>query len=436
MGDTTLDTSNVISTQLRAVVPAGLTAGVYDVTVENTDGISATLPNAYTVLSGSDEDLYAQSHELWTDPGAPRAQVEAKIGLVVHRLGDKNVLPSVKVRFYLGDPDAKGTVLGDGMIPLLSPGSSASTSTVAWTPPDNGTYEIYALIDPDDAVTERFEDNNVVSRTITVLSAAPDQIAPHVDAFDINDGAVETDKVTVTLNTIASDPAPSSGVATLLYLEYEYSQASGQFVPVQESGWMTYATSSSDYTWELTPSAGVKYLQAWAADGAGNISLFPYSDSINYVPPTMTILPDQGRIYRYSVTAGQQVTARLISISGDTDLYVWAPDHETRPPWVSNLSEGIDQVTFNAPVDGVYQVEVYGYTSAEDQLTAEYLLQVVVASAGASAAQLHPGARTDKSVLDRPLVPIASEPGNRIGLPAAPTTAEPNRSIFLPALQQ
>ena len=78
----------------------------------------------------------------------------------------------------------------------------------------------------------------------------------------------------------------------------------------------------------------------------------------------------------------------------------------------------------------VYQVEVYGYTNAE------YELQVSVTSAGASAAQLHPGATTDKSVFERPLVPVANEPGNRIGLPAAPVSdpVEPNRSMCVPML--
>ena len=238
----------------------------------------------------------------------------------------------------------------------------------------------------------------------------------------MDDAALATGGMTVTLHAVASDPAPGSGVATLLYVEYEYSQAAEQWVPLQNSDWVDYPTHRDDYVWRLVPLAGVKYLHAWAADGAGNISLFPFKAKANYGPMAETIVPDEGDIYRYNVEAGQQVTARLESISGDADLYVWAPDHDTRPPWVSNLTEGVDQVSFVAPVGGVYQVEVYGYTLAE------YRLQVEVTAAGVGAAQLHPGATSDKPVLSQPLIPVASEPGSLVALP--PSSGGANPSIF------
>ncbi|HMN31331.1 MAG TPA: IPT/TIG domain-containing protein, partial [Caldilineaceae bacterium] len=52
LGETPLATTFVISTQLQAVVPTGLATGDYTLTVNNLDGGSASLPNAYTVLPG------------------------------------------------------------------------------------------------------------------------------------------------------------------------------------------------------------------------------------------------------------------------------------------------------------------------------------------------------------------------------------------------
>lgn len=51
LGTTSLATVNFVSAaQLTAVVPAGFATGLYDVTVTNPDGQSATLANSYTVL--------------------------------------------------------------------------------------------------------------------------------------------------------------------------------------------------------------------------------------------------------------------------------------------------------------------------------------------------------------------------------------------------
>ena len=62
------------------------------------------------------------------------------------------------------------------------------------------------------------------------------------------------------------------------------------------------------------------------------------------------IAQNQGRIYRYQLQAGNTLTARIEPVNGDPDLYVWAPDYQTRPPWVSNLSDAVDMVSFTAPV--------------------------------------------------------------------------------------
>jgi hypothetical protein len=229
----------------------------------------------------------------------------------------------------------------------------------------------------------------------------------------------------VTLDATASDNPGGSGVASLLYLEFEYSQAANQWFPVQNSGWVTYTIAQNNYPWTLLPSAGMKYLQAWAADKAGNISLYPYRAYIDYVPATDHVEQGQVRVYRYTLAAGQVLTATVTPISGDPDLYVWPPDFPTRPPWVSNLASGVDEVRFSAPVAGVYQIEVYGYAAAAYRLT--------IATGPAGGHLDIPQGRASASKPQRPVpaLPVNSEPGTQIALPA-PTV--PDHRIYLPVV--
>ena len=435
LGNISLTTTFISSTHLWSTVPAGLTPGVYDLTVINPDNGQATLANAYTVLDPEEpyDDLFSYWYDLWTVPNPPRADDTTQVGLVVHREGGKNTLSNIVVRFYLGNPDTGGSKIGDGTIPLLSPRSSTSTTGVDWTPTDSVTYTLYAVIDPDNLIIESFEDNNVISRTITVLPPNLDIIAPHVDSFSINDGAPRTSSRDVTLDTTASDPSPGTGVASLFYIEYEYSQGAGLWVPSQTSGWLEYDSARINYPWQLLPSIGMKYLQAWAADNAGNISTYPYKDFINYNPATCSVAQGQSQMYRYQLSAGQRFRVKVEPISGDPELYVWAPDHATRPPWVSNLYIGTDEVDFTTPIDGVYQVEVYGYTAAT------YLLTVEVTSSGLVSITLPTAAELDESKVlpSQPILPVSSEPNTQFALPAPPfSQVEFEYPIYVPLIQR
>jgi hypothetical protein len=428
LGDNDLLNVLIINaTQLRATVPAGLPVGVYDLTVINPGGASGTLPQAYTIYDPENDDLYSYDYELWTDPVMPLAAETTQIGLIVHRQGGKTTLNNVVVRFYEGDPATGGLLIGDGFIPFLSPRSQASTTGINWTPATEGDYPIFAVIDPDNTIPEFDEDNNQVNRLVSVFPAGPDTVAPHVDNFSIDDGAFTTTDLEVMLAATASDPAPSSGLASISFLEYEYSLGASYWVPVQLSPWVDYSTAQNGYLWTLLPSVGLKYLQAWAADGAGNVSLYPYGGWINYLPPSDSVAMNQGRIYRYTLTAGQFVTAHVQVFSGDPDLYVWPPDWEQgRPAWVSVNGTGVDdEVNFTAPVSGVYQVEVYGYTAAEYQLT----VQITATEAEWEWVPRRTTAQywTNKVPNTLPLVNLNSRPGNQFALPVPP----PSQNLYL-----
>jgi hypothetical protein len=346
----------------------------------------------------------------------------------------------------LGAPSeaAGGTLLGVGSITLLSPRSSAVTLPVNWTPAAPGSYTLYAVIDPNGSVSESDENNNLFSRTVTVLAQAADQTAPRVDSFTINQGAPSADDRRVRLDAQASDPAPSSGLQSLLYQEFEFSQAANQWVPVRNSGWLDYATARADFGWDLVDSPGIKYLQAWAADRSGNISAFPFRAGINYVPPQDRVGRNMARSYRYALEAGQRLVVTVTPISGDPDLYVWPPD-SAAPPYVSNLSgAAVDTVTFTAAETGDYQVEVYGYSEAEYRLTivvdpaaaaavAATLDNTAAASAYSSnASETGPSANLEKVALTDPVLSRESAPTEQQTLPAAPALPDAPPSLYLP----
>ncbi len=418
LGTADLQTLRFSSGQLRAAIPQGRTAGIYALTVTNPDGSSATLANAYTVLPQAVDDLSGYTYELWNDPSTLLAQQAGQIGLVVHRQGGQDPLSNVVVRFYLGDPAAGGVHLGDGSISLLSPRGAQTTSGVNWIPAAAGEYAIYAVIDPDNQFNETLETNNVISRLVTVVPAAGDQVAPQVDSLVINDGNSSITELAVSLDTVASDTG-GSGVASLQFIQYQYNGAADLWVPVQNSGWLDYAAAQTNYEWELVPTSGLIYLQAWAMDRTGNISLMPCEAYVDYLAPSETVAQDQANIYRYELSAGQSITVTVTPISGDPDLYIWAPDYATRPPWVSNLSNGVEEITFAAPVAGFYQIEVYGYTDAE------YSIVVELSAATRNRINTSNWIVADKSTYAQPFVALESEPGNRYA-----TTPVVESSVF------
>ena len=435
-GETLPVTMRVGNSYLRVTAPGTLAAGAHDVMVVNPGGGAAIAVGAYTVLDHeATDDLYADGTQFSTEPNTLRSAAPGVVRLTVVRQGGKNPLPQVDVRFLVGAPsvEAGGTLLGVGLITPHSPRTSATTTSVNWTPTAPGSYTLYAIIDPENRVAESVEGNNVVSRTLSVLPQAVDQVAPRVDSFTINGGEVSVIERRVRLDALASDPTPSSGLQSLLYQEFEFSQAANQWVPVRTSGWQEYKVARSGYSWDLVDSSGIKYLYAWVADSSGNISAFPYLTPINYVPPRERVGRNMARSYRYYLEAGQGMEVRVEPFRGDPDLYVW-PSNPNEPPYVSNLpGEVVDRINFTAAASGEYQVEVYGYSEAE------YRLVVVVGDAASVAASSGntpdmAAASSGKDVRTESALPRDSVPAAQQSLPPAPALDTPVFRLYLPAV--
>jgi uncharacterized protein YegL len=376
---------------IQGTIPMGPAswAGEREIVLENACGTSSPNRNGrFRILpSELNDDLWGRTEGLWVDPSVlPFANEDIKIGLMVHRRGGKNPV-QVKVTFYENDPAIPGAVLvGNGTIPLLSPGieesvrvTGTSTSAVGWIPSQGpGRYTLYAVIDPDDDVLEDIEDNNVVSRTIQVATARPpgrDAVAPRVNNLVVAGGADFVNTATISLTVQADDFAQPnvtpSGVQRMLFVEYIFNSAAGVWEPVQNSGWMPYV---ADTAWSLVQQSGLRVIQAWVIDGANNVSRFPYQRRVNYTRPCEVVARDGQRVYLVDVQQGDIVEVEVRSCSGDPDLYIWPPDTQA-PPFVSNrANQALEyiQIPADRTQTGTYQVSIYGYSRAE------YIIEIEV----------------------------------------------------------
>jgi hypothetical protein len=343
---------------------------------------------------------------MFTAPVDARVGQPALLALRVRRQGGSAVLTNVAVRFYDGNPLAGGVLLGSSTIPLLPPGSLAVSIPITFTPTAFGMRQIYAVIDPDNLLGENDEANNTIQRSVRVYPPGEDSTAPQVMDMRINDGASVADAPLVYLNTVAEDEPSGSGIASLLFVEYEYLASRGGWVATTISDWLPYAEAAVEYPWQLAPSPGMHYIQVWAADFAGNVSPAPVTRWINYLPESAAISTYEIHTFRFSLQAGDILQVDLTSLTGDADLYAFAPDGTLLQ---KSETSGADSVTFTAPGAGIYQIEVEGVSESTYQLH--------VALNGAAPPALAFAGRPDPRGRVQPGSAPTDNPGDGVGLP-------------------
>lgn len=314
-------------------------------------------------------DLFVNSYDIWTDPRTIHEGQIAGVGANVHNDNQETIM-NVEVYFYDGDPNQGGTFLGADTIPFISPGryTSAWTGLVWNTAGLAGAHRTFAVVDPNDVINESDEDNNTAYRDVFILEQTADTTPP-TGSLVINDGAATTSSPYVTLRVSATDGPGGSGVRTVSFVEYEFRQEAGRWVPVQQSSWFGYASTPSYYPWTVVSGGGLKMIQAWFIDRAGNLSHFPGTDWIDYIPPLNRVEAGQWRMYRFDAEAGSTANIQLTPTSGDPDLYVRRLGNVGQPEYYSNqLGMELDGVSFVAPETGTYQVEVFGFAASEYEL--------------------------------------------------------------------
>lgn len=318
-----------------------------------------------------DRDLLSAPERLWTESWPIRVGYQnSGVGLLVQHLGNQQTIDQVTVEFRLGS--VTGTLLGRSQTNIIGPEEIESSAKVVWEPDMPGEYTVCAIIDPDNEVEEADESNNTVCRTLTVLPLGVDVVLPEVDSFVIADDAPSTASPAVTLNVTATDyPNPgASGLNAIKYVEYEYIYEVERWVPVQRTSWITYTTASLNYPWQLISTYGMRYMEAWVADNQGNVSATPGVDIINYLPEATDASIAQDGIHFYCVILSQDdiFSATLTASTGDPDLYVWGPS-EQLASYSQNVLTEVDSITFVAPNDGTYLIEVHGYQDSDYRLS-------------------------------------------------------------------
>ena len=416
IGDTPLQNVTWINANIvQAVVPGTLPVGTYDVVARNPwASAPATLANVYSVQDPLQDDFFANSSDLWTSPPSILQGDQVLLGLNVHRQGGKQT-KQVQVSFYLGDPAHGGQILTTTTTAPMLPGSEVVDSVAFnWnTTGVSSTADIYAVIDPNDLISETSKLNNTVNRAITILPPKLDTIPPTLSSLTINGGAATTDDPQVTIAMVASDIG-GSGLHSMYLVDRVYNSSSGGWVAVYNTGWIPYQSTS---VMTLTQRGGTHYIQAWVADGQGNISTDVVMQRIDYIPFTDTVRAGQLQVYQVAFSANQAVDISLLTLSGDADLYVWSPD--ATHSW-SSLNSGLttDVGSFNTGAQaGTYLIEVYGY------LDSEYMLDI-----SAPGLSVNGGARSHtqikspnaKTPLTGPAIMPDSTPVTNIAVPNAP----------------
>ena len=427
----------VSANEVSGIVPGTLAVGVYDVVVKNPDLQSSTLTRAYTVKTREGMDLYLTTDDISATPNSLRAGQAVSLSATIHQFGGypapqsvpisappgnvRLFLPFVSsqinhqadVAIYRGDPQQGGILLG--VLTANLPGYADSSVTVNLPWNTTGLADasaIYVWIDPSASITETDKSNNQARRLFNILPDATDKIPPVVNAVTINGGTAQTTtSANISVLVDASDSG-GSGLQSLYLVERKFNASAGQWVMVQETGWLPF-TSTKSFT--LSADAGMRYIQAFVADGAGNISNAK-AQRIDFMPAGASILANQIQTYRIDMAGGETLGLNLNSLQGDADLYVWDPNGGLAAMSNHSNSEA-DSISYAVQIPGPYQVEVFGYTDAQYDLLR-------------GPAQANGYVNAGKSARGGPIISPNNVPPENIALPPAPVvTPTPTPTI-------
>jgi len=236
------------------------------------------------------------------------------------------------------------------------------------------------LVSPNEVPPNQFPHAWPSGSLTVTYQTMPVTVTERIEKVVLNNGVAQTNNQTVTLAMAAS-----AGTTEVFIQQYEYYPSAEQWLLTKNSGWLLYtATMPFNAMWDLQSTPGVKYFQIWAKDKQGQLSSQPYHTFVTYAPSYTAPLVFSGRVgreqkvrYKHKLNMGDPLVASLKSLAGDADLYIWSPDSNAstrwggRPAWVSELSGNkvTDQLALIAPVSGEYIIEVYGYSTADYQLS-------------------------------------------------------------------
>lgn len=350
--------------------------------------------------------------------------VSGDIGLSIN--DDDAVTEQITVTLTLKAPPGTRSVMVSNSSRFVAaewePYSISHTWVLAYHPHVT-VYQVYAKFrGVDDTISERYDD--IITLYLPEPPPPVDNTPPSGSVV-INAGADETWAQNVTLDVLAADNPGGVGVQWMYFREWKYDPVTVQWIIVRSSGWLPYSEAGT--AWTLAPGTGVKYIGAWFADGANNVSNPVVLDSINLVLPGDTIGQTQVTQYRQTFEPGQIVTVTLTVAAGDADLYIWRPGSIATPDYWSNLpGMAVERLVFTA-VEGEYLIEVHGYASSV------FTLDIATGGIGGDgSAQRTTAARSTASPVVAASKPLPVHPLVTTQPGGTPPSEEPRHYIYLP----
>jgi len=110
---------------------------------------------------------------VWTEPVLPFSNGEpVTVTLLAYVVNNGNIAASgpTTVRFYEGDPDQGGALIGEQIVPPLDGCASGATVVMIWSNVPPGSHVIYTVVDSADIVSELDEGDNILRERILVAT--------------------------------------------------------------------------------------------------------------------------------------------------------------------------------------------------------------------------------------------------------------------------
>src|SRR2546428_11814069 len=162
-------------------------------------------------------DLAIAPVDIAFDPAPARVGTSVAITATVHNLGGTNAT-NVLVRFHDGPPSPSNQIGVGQVIPLVERFFGSGLASVVWPAGPAGTHPIWVVVDPEDAIAEKREDNNRASASIDVLPLEPNlEVSPSDLSLQPAPPYTSGTPVRITVTVHNTGGAPSGPTAVRVY---------------------------------------------------------------------------------------------------------------------------------------------------------------------------------------------------------------------------
>ncbi len=209
---------------------------------------------------------------------APTGAVTRALRVWVTNVGETDAAATT-VQFWDGEPGAGGVLLGSGPVSALAAGESIQVDLVWDVLGQAGPHTLVAVVDPDDAVAEFYEHNNVATGQVVVppFVLAVGTAATSYDEGDPVDVTVRLTNLTDGPLTVVVTTTVELALHQVVFTDVQTIQAAAVYAD-RVIPWDTAWAENGAYTIRAT--------------GAGDIGSNDCTVVVNNVPPAVDAGPD------------------------------------------------------------------------------------------------------------------------------------------------